>query len=833
LLAAHLVLSPLVFSRSTLEVFEYNKVALLLLTALALAALGTAAALGRLGQAAADVRRLGRDPIALGVVLYVVSAVLSTALSISPRTSLYGAHESFTGLLTVVGYTVLFFATRDCCRSGADGRRLLSAVILASGLTASYAVVQATGTDPIPWQRVSFYGSFVRPFGTLGHANFLGAYLAMAVPVVAVGAWRAARDGQRLSAVVLGAVGILAVGAVVLTLSRGAWLALLAVGVVALALAGPGRMRRRIVTGAALSLGAIVLAGAVLAVVGGSGFRSGLLERVRHLTEATNRQYVWQTALDIFREHPFSGCGLDAFQLAFAEKRPAGFWLIEWNATPTKAHCEPLHVLATQGLPGAAALLLLTIGLVRAGWRALRHAGPELRPLVAATGAGLVGFFVQNLFGFTVAGCGTLFVTFAALLSRFAEPGGLPAAEERPERKGTGPLRQRSCPLSFRTLEDEPAWNRDPLLLALVGASFLGALVFVGNIFDGDHVGGPTALVAAIGVLSFSGLVTLAVVQAERGAVRASFPRGVVRLHPLVRLSQAAVWAGAAGLAFLGVIRPYLADRACARGVQLPDEEAGLALGHFEQAVRLDPDRDVLWVKLGSAAQTAARTAQDGGDQERYLARAQEAFRRAIALVPANPYNHANLGWSLGQLARRRQARPDEALAEYEAALALDRQNANFYRDACQVALQLGLFDRARAYAVRGLEIYPRYGPLHALLGCVALLEGRPEEAVRLHEEAFRLDWYGDVKSLTLAKGTMAASLLRVHRYAEALLYAQAALDGGLGSVETRLCRATALEGLGRREEAIVEYRAVLDLRPGLSAAQVALSRLAGRLPNP
>src|SRR5262249_36578174 len=44
------------------------------------------------------------------------------------------------------------------------------------------------------------------------------------------------------------------------------------------------------------------------------------------------------------------------------------------------------------------------------------------RPLLLAVGAGLLGFVVQAAFGFTVVGCGTLFVTLAALLSRFGEP---------------------------------------------------------------------------------------------------------------------------------------------------------------------------------------------------------------------------------------------------------------------------------------------------------------------------------------------------------------------------------------------------------------------------
>src|SRR5438128_1373488 len=47
LLSLHLVLSPLFFATATADVFEENKAALLILTALALAALGLAAWVGK------------------------------------------------------------------------------------------------------------------------------------------------------------------------------------------------------------------------------------------------------------------------------------------------------------------------------------------------------------------------------------------------------------------------------------------------------------------------------------------------------------------------------------------------------------------------------------------------------------------------------------------------------------------------------------------------------------------------------------------------------------------------------------------------------------------
>ena len=177
-LFGHLALSPLVFSRATIEAFECNKVALLLVAAIVLGALAPRALAGGPGA-------LAGDPLVLGVALFLASAVVSTLASISPWISLLGAHESNFGLTTLLGYAVLFLATRALCEGLDDARRLLLAPVVAAAGAAVYALVQVAGIDPILYARVAGHGGLVRPFATLGHPNFLAAYLAMALPLVA------------------------------------------------------------------------------------------------------------------------------------------------------------------------------------------------------------------------------------------------------------------------------------------------------------------------------------------------------------------------------------------------------------------------------------------------------------------------------------------------------------------------------------------------------------------------------------------------------------------------------------------------------------------------
>lgn len=86
---ATLLALPLVFTARTVEVFEFPKT--MLLTA-AGAALGALLAAGATldGTLLRRARGALREPVALGVLLFLASAAASTAASISPHTSLHG-----------------------------------------------------------------------------------------------------------------------------------------------------------------------------------------------------------------------------------------------------------------------------------------------------------------------------------------------------------------------------------------------------------------------------------------------------------------------------------------------------------------------------------------------------------------------------------------------------------------------------------------------------------------------------------------------------------------------------------------------------------------------
>lgn len=413
LLFLHLGLSPVLFSGATLEPFDYPKSVLLQVVAL-VAFAWTVTSRPRL-------RRLGADPLAAGLLLFGISALLSTVFSISRLTSLSGEAESYASLPVLLAGVALFFVTRLASESWRDGRGLLLAPIFGGAVASAYALAQAAGMDVFSWQRVAEFRG-LRPFGTLGNANTLACFLAALWPIEVCMAVEAHRRGRRLAAATFALVAFLGALAILGSASRAGWLAL-AIAVLGVAVVlhltsekrATGRVAVRTVTAA---LTAAALTGAFPA---GRAFLSLLWDRAVNPLGVGSRRLLWSAALDIFRDHPLLGTGVDTFGLGFAPRRTPEFWALEWNTSFVRAHNEGLQVLATQGAVGALALLVILWGLGLASRAAWRRAASEDRLVLGGTLFALLCFLPQMSFGALQTAPAVLLITLAALVSVAAD----------------------------------------------------------------------------------------------------------------------------------------------------------------------------------------------------------------------------------------------------------------------------------------------------------------------------------------------------------------------------------------------------------------------------
>jgi tetratricopeptide (TPR) repeat protein len=120
-----------------------------------------------------------RMPFVLPIALLVVIYLLSTVFSVTRSVSWAGSYQRLQGTYTTLSYLVIFCLMVATIRSRAQVSRVVTAVIVTSIPVALYAMLQHFGLDPLPW------GGNVqrRVAGHMGNSIFIAAYLIMAIPL--------------------------------------------------------------------------------------------------------------------------------------------------------------------------------------------------------------------------------------------------------------------------------------------------------------------------------------------------------------------------------------------------------------------------------------------------------------------------------------------------------------------------------------------------------------------------------------------------------------------------------------------------------------------------
>jgi tetratricopeptide (TPR) repeat protein len=371
------------------------------------------------------------------------------------------------------------------------------------------------------------------------------------------------------------------------------------------------------------------------------------------------------------------------------------------------------------------------------------------------------------------------------------------------------------------------------LVAGLAVGSVLAVVVFASNVPPELLLDEPRRLIGGLIILVALLVVAVAVFALEQSGRPPLFhgtSSGPAVARPRLTTGRKAALAarvilGAAALALL-VFRPVAAAWAAQQGILLTPSEPARAVTRLERAVALDPGNELYWVKLGAAAQAYARTVRDAPTRRSALQQAHAAFARAARLAPANSYNHANVGRVLADQAQLGDAAPGAAFAAFDRALRIDPNNAYFYADAANAAMILGDYDRAHEYAERGAQLYPSFALTRALLGHIALARRKPAEAVEPLQQAVNGDWHGAERLRVAAASNLAAAYLELERPAEAEAAARVAIARAPNFSDARFNRGRALERLGRRAEAIEEYRRALADQPDHVPARQALRAL-------
>ena len=280
-------------------------------------ALGAAPLLFRVSN-----RRSSLEVPMLGLLL---AATVSAAFAQDRGYAMFGAYQfPADSLLAIAVYLCVLLAG---ARSGMDARGITRIIVYLSIPMSAYAIFQRFWTDPLLYEALP---TGVRVVSTQGGPVFLGAVLAIS----AICALYLAKQRERLGWAALAFI----LPAMWFTLTRGALVAT-AVG------------------------GAFIFRSAPLLILPALVF----LPRFISVAADSARIEVWKIALRVFMDNPVIGYGTGNFYIAFRRYVSWRYHDIMDNAIAVQAHAhnDILHVLATMGIVGLAAYLVLAASCVR------------------------------------------------------------------------------------------------------------------------------------------------------------------------------------------------------------------------------------------------------------------------------------------------------------------------------------------------------------------------------------------------------------------------------------------------------------------------------------
>lgn len=395
-------------------------------------------------------------PLDIPLLLFLGANILSTIFSMDPHTSIWGYYSrSNGGLLSLISYLLLYWAfvsnmtvpkVKNALKFGLASGLLISlwAILEHFGVSPSCVILRGEFNADCWVQRVQ-----ERVFATLGQPNWLAAYLAMLIFPAIYFFLTATNKISRTTYYLLLTIYYLAF---TFTYSRGPSLGLIGgMGVFMSFWLVQNRFWSRrsappqndnaklflIIIGSFLAVnllfGSALTSFRLVSKFAAPARPSINLPAAPSGTQLENggtesgqiRLIVWKGALEIFKNNPILGSGLETFAYSYYQYRPAKHNLTsEWDFLYNKAHNEYLNYLATTGIVGFSTYMLIIGTFLYWGIRyyVLSIKGKNTKThntyyliLAPALLAAYVSYLIYNFFLFSVVIIAVFFYLFPAI----------------------------------------------------------------------------------------------------------------------------------------------------------------------------------------------------------------------------------------------------------------------------------------------------------------------------------------------------------------------------------------------------------------------------------
>ncbi len=341
---------------------------------------------------------------------YWLLLIVSTFFSIDPINSIWGGLGREEGLITIFAYGLLFMIAKNYFTWD---KKYLKWLIGSAVIVSLYGILQYFGLDPIPRDDIRYnWGG--RAFSTIGNPNFLGSYLILMLPLPMISFIESKKILPLIGSSII-------YTCLLLTFTRSAIIGFFIILVLIAVYIYKNKFlwKKAVLLVSVFSLITIVinfqsngkLFSRVLSI--GSDAKILIEKEEAYEKAGANRVYIWMRTLDLVKERPVVGYGLENLQLPFVNKYSdemtdlyGTVYLVD------RAHNEYLHIAVSSGIPSLVLYLIFILLCLKKGLTLLRK---DTRYLPYFTA--VCAYLVQAFFNISVVSVVYIFWIFLGLIT--------------------------------------------------------------------------------------------------------------------------------------------------------------------------------------------------------------------------------------------------------------------------------------------------------------------------------------------------------------------------------------------------------------------------------
>lgn len=401
ILAITLVLVPLILIPGSDDFFYYPKI--LMVYFLTLFMVGT-------HVIAHNRKEFKFDKIVLAFLIFVSLIGISIFFSNNLIAAIWGKYRREEGLFAIISYMLLYIFAKTYYK---ENKKHSVMIGLSAFIVSVYGISQYFGFDPIPRDEIRLFWSN-RAFSTMGNPNFLGTYLVLLLPLPI---FQFLKESKYISLLISSIIYF----CLLLTFTRSALIGFaVSMGFVLFFV-----IKRKYLWKKYLVLMLVFFSITVFVNEESNGRLYGrflsigndaqvFLDKEEGYEKAgANRVYIWLRTIDLIKESPWVGYGLENLESVFVEKYSEE--MIEMYGKVylvDRAHNEYLHIAVSSGIPALIAYMIFIFLCLKKGFELTRN---DIRylPYLTAVSA----YLVQAFFNISVVSVAYIFWIFLGVIT--------------------------------------------------------------------------------------------------------------------------------------------------------------------------------------------------------------------------------------------------------------------------------------------------------------------------------------------------------------------------------------------------------------------------------